>query len=392
MLQLYSGEMMKIAYDLRRIANVGIGRYMETLVETVLKIAPQHQYLLILTPETIDRFSMSDNVSRIHAQSKYYSLSEQLEIPKLLKHHHIDLLHAPHFVIPVNKPCPIIVTIHDAIHLVYPQDIRSRIGRIYASLMMQAAIRVADKIITVSEYSKRDLVRLAGADPKKIRVISPFLTTALNKQRDPKILRTIRDRYGIKRDYILYMGIVRERKNHIGLIRSFAQLIGQGRDLELVISGPIDSEKSIIYEIAQTLNVSDRLVITGFVPESDMASLYSGATIYACPSLYEGFGYTPLEAMACGVPVVCHEGTSLPEVCGDAALYADARQPVQFADALLKVLDDNNMRMLLIQRGYENVQRFSASNSVTAILDLYAEVQSESADASLAHKSRGITD
>jgi len=365
---------LKIAYDLRRIMNVGIGRYMETLVTSVVEAAPQHDYLLILPRGSKHLAHLPARVQRVYARSDYYSISEQFELPSILKKHEVDLLHAPHFVVPLRKTCATVSTIHDVIHLVYPQDIKSPLGRIYARLMMQAALRVSDKVVTVSEYSKQDIVRRAGGDAKKIDVIFPFLAAGLTKVTDLAALQAVRDHYGIRRNYILYMGILRERKNHAGLLRAFAKLIERGYDLDVVISGPIAPTESSLDGLVKELALEGRVIIAGFVPEEEIAALYSGASIYACPSLYEGFGYTPLEAMACGTPVVCHEGTSLPEVCGDAALYCDARNPDEFATTLAQVLDNADLRNSLIERGLNNIQRYSAQDSSSAILQLYSSL------------------
>jgi glycosyltransferase involved in cell wall biosynthesis len=345
---------------------------METLVESVVEAAPHHEYLLIMPQGSKHLAQLPERVQRVYARSDYYSISEQFELHSLLKKHKVDLLHSPHFVVPLRKICATVCTIHDVIHLVYPQDIKSPVGRIYARWMMKAALRVSDKIITDSEYSKQDIISRAGGDPEKISVIFPFLAKGFSRVSDPAILQAVRDRYGIRRNYILYTGILRERKNHIGLLRAFAKLIAQGHDLDLVISGPIDPTENGLNGMAKELGLEERVVIAGFVPEAEISALYSGATIYACPSLYEGFGFTPLEAMACGAPVVCHNGTSLPEVCGDAALYSDARNPDEFARSLARVLEDSELREAMVERGFKNIQRYTARDSVDATLTLYS--------------------
>lgn len=375
---------MKIAYDLRRIANPGIGRYMKTLVEATVELSPENEYLLIMAPNTDHLVNTGESVRRIYARSKYYSISEQAELPMLLRKHGVDILHAPHFVVPVIRTCMTVATIHDAIHLIYPQDISSPVGRVYARIMMHLATNIADRVITVSEYSKTDLIRLLGAKPSKITVIPPFFQSNISTVTSSDEIDAVRRRYGISRDYILYMGIFKQRKNHEGLLRAFAELIRQGIDIELVISGPIKEGKAKLSRIAEDLGIANRLVFSGFVKEEDMAALYSGAAVYACPSLYEGFGFTPLEAMACGVPVVCHNGTSLPEVCGEAALYGDARQPLQFAEALRKALEDSELRQRLKRLGYENARRFTATRSAAATMDLYLEMYKSGRKVSLA--------
>jgi glycosyltransferase involved in cell wall biosynthesis len=369
---------MRIAYDVRRIANPGIGRYMRGLVKAMVGLAPEHEYLVIMAPGTHHLLDADPSVRRINARSGYYSISEQLELPALLRKHNVDILHAPHFVVPAHKACATVVTIHDAIHLVYPQDIGSRVGRVYASWMMRLAASVADRIVTVSEFSKTDLIRFLGAVPEKITVIAAFLEEGMVGVQDRVAIEAIRKRYGIRREYILYAGIYKKRKNHVGLLTAFAELTRQGLDLDLVISGPIAEGKSELTKISHHLGIADRVLFPGFIPEQDMPGLYSGAAVYACPSLYEGFGFTPLEAMSCGVPVVCHNGTSLPEVCGNAALFSDAQRPEMFAHALRQALEDSELRARMIKLGYENARRFSPARSAGATMDLYLELHSSS--------------
>jgi len=268
------------------------------------------------------------------------------------------------------------VTIHDVLPLLdlNPRDIASRPGRIYARWMIKQATRVADRVITGSEHSKMEIVRLLGTAPDKIVVIPYSLDRRISPVVQQAKIDATRSHFGIRRDYILYTGIFKERKNHAGLLRAFAELCKQGFDLDLVIAGPLEEGRVLLSKMAQELNVADRLIMPGFVEDRDMSALYAGAAVYACPSLYEGFGFTPLEAMACGVPVVCHNGTSLPEVCGEAAHYCDARNPAMFAAALRQVLEDSDLRARLRKLGAENIKRFSSERAALATIDVYNEL------------------
>src|SRR5258708_30257193 len=150
----------KIAFDLRRIKNPGIGRYMKCLVEALLAREPEHEYLLIMLPGTEEMIAVSGkHVEKLSSKLKYYSIREQLELPKILRVHGVDLLHSPHFMLPLRRSCPSVVTIHDVIYLACKEDLPSRLGRLYYRGMMAAAVRVADRIITDSEFSKRDIMR-----------------------------------------------------------------------------------------------------------------------------------------------------------------------------------------------------------------------------------------
>jgi glycosyltransferase involved in cell wall biosynthesis len=367
---------MKIAFDLRRIANPGIGRYMKCLVEEILSLGTTHQFLLIMPPGQADVIDAPVvGVERLISSAKYYSLREQIELPRILRRYHVDLLHSPHFLLPLVRPCPAIVTIHDVIYLACREDLPSRFGRLYYHAMTAAAVRLAKRVIADSEFSKRDIVRYLGADPVKIEVIYPGVSRDFQPVNDPRELRAVWDRCDIKREYVLYTGIYKPRKNHAGLLRAFQRFLALGGDADLVIAGPLHEGEPLLLRLAGELGISARLKLTGFVNDSELRALYSGARLYACPSLYEGFGFTVLEAMACGAPVVCSSETSLPEVAGDAAYYSNARDPKQFGEALFRVFKDSALRAALIAKGTENLRRFCWERAAAQTLRVYEHPQ-----------------
>lgn len=365
---------MKIAFDLRRIKNLGIGRYMKCLVEAILAEEPQGDYLLILPPDAEDIINVGGSRAKtITSGLKYYSIQEQIGLPKLLRDHRVDLLHAPHFMLPLVRPCPSVVTIHDVIGLAWKEDLRSRIGRVYYSWMMSAAVRLADRIITDSNFSRDDIVRLLGVNPERIKVIYPGIGSDFQPVTDEVQLRNIRAKHRIENDYIVYAGIYKPRKNHAALLRAFRSFLSNGRDANLVLVGPLKEGEQDLRQLANELGISDKVIYTGFVDDAELRALYSAATVYACPSLYEGFGFTVLEAMACGTPVVCARETSLPEVAGDAALYADPRNAEEFGQALHDVFTDPSLRHTLIEKGRRNLQRFSWPNTARETLSVYQD-------------------
>lgn len=367
---------MKIAFDLRGINKPGIGRYMKSLAEGAIVRAPEHEYLLLMPENAVDRIDVpfSSHVQKIAPPLKYYSFREQLEIPCILRREKVDLLHSPHFNLPLMRVCPAVVTIHDVIYLLFPEELPSRIGRMYYRAMISASVRLADRIITVSEFSKQEIVRVLHADPAKIQVIPSGIARTFQKVTELRRLQSVRERYGIERNYILYAGIYRRRKNHAGLLRAFREFIRQGHRAQLVVAGPLGEGENDLRCLAAELEISNHMVITGFVTESDLLALYSGARVYACPSLYEGFGFTVLEAMACGVPVVCSAEASLPEVAGEGAIYANPRIPEEFANALARAFGNDTLRAELIQRGSCNLERFNWNTAVAETLEIYYSV------------------
>ncbi|HEX7288696.1 MAG TPA: glycosyltransferase family 1 protein [Candidatus Angelobacter sp.] len=366
---------MKIAFDLRRIKNPGIGRYMKCLVEAVVARAPEHEYLLILPPDANGILHCPHGrVQEIVSSVKYYSLREQIELPRILRRYKIDLLHSPHFNMPLASPCPVIATLHDVIYLACPEDLPSRLGRGYYRVMMEAAVRRADRIITVSEFSRREILRYLNAGNAEVEVIHSGVDPLFTVLTDPGQVRRVLERHGITTDYVLYAGIYKPRKNHAGLIRAFACFLAKGAKGQLVIAGALGEGERELRALATELGIASRVVLTGFVDDCELRALYSGASAYACPSLYEGFGFTVLEAMACGAPVVSSPETSLPEVAGEAALYADARDAEEFGAALYRVFTDQTLRERLIPAGRTNLQRFNWADAAERTVRVYEHV------------------
>lgn len=357
---------------------------MKCLVDTMLKEESNHEFVLLLPPvaKGIPCWRGS-NVKVLVPRAGYYSVAEQIELPRILREQKVDLLHSPHFMIPLVQVCPAVVTIHDVIYLACREDLKSRLGRTYYSLMMRASARLSKRIITDSVFSKNEIVRYLGVDPEKVSVIYPAVDDDLQRSIEPSVLERVRVKHRIRSAYILYTGIYKQRKNHAGLLRSFKAFVVKGGDAQLVIAGPIGEGERELRELAMELDISGDLVLTGFVDDNELAALYSGARVYACPSMYEGFGFTVLEAMACGVPVVSSNAASLPEVAGDGALYADARNAQDFGEAMYRAFTDNTLREQLARRGFENLRRFTWSRTANRCMEIYEQVLAITAPSAL---------
>lgn len=363
---------MKIAFDLRRIGNPGIGRYMKCLAESVIAQAPEHEYLLILPPQG-ERLVHAPGAQKFCTRLKYYSVREQFELPRILSRHKVDLLHSPHFLLPLVRPCPAVATIHDVIYMACPEDLPSFAGRLYYRTMMNACSRMATRIITDSKHSKSEITRYLHADPAKIEVVYPAVDSFFQSPAAAEHISSMRSRFGIDRDYIVCVGIYKPRKNHAGLLKAFQHLLKSGIQSQLVIAGPMGEGKPVLQRLAAELGVAGHVVFTGFVNDADLRALYSGAGVCVCPSLYEGFGFTVLEAMACGAPVVCSSATSLPEVAGKAALYFDPHKPEEMAARLRRVFYDDGLRAALIADGRSNLLRFNWAETARQTLTVYQQ-------------------
>lgn len=305
-------------------------------------------------------------------------LWEQRVFPHAAEQMGADLLHIPHFATPLSQPLPTVVTIHDMIPFRMPLYMTSAAVRAYHALVSRASRRAA-RILTVSEYSRQEIQELLGVPKEQIRVVLEAAGEQFHPSDDPQALAEARERYGLGPRYVLYVGGFDARKNVEGLVRAFAQLVAENAanenaasdnadsdntdsDLQLMIAGDTSRLGRATYPdwrpLAQQLGVMER-ICTGPVTDADLPLLYSGAAVFVFPSLYEGFGLNPLEAMACGAPVICSNRTSLPEVVGDAGILVDPTEPAALAAALNTVLQDANLRAQLRARGLERAAQFS---------------------------------
>jgi glycosyltransferase involved in cell wall biosynthesis len=288
---------------------------------------------------------------------------EQVGIVRAGMREKVDLLHCPYWTNPVWSPWPTVVTVHDVIQFVLPEYKWRKISRLYFALV-SAGARRADAVITVSECSKHDIVKLLGLAPDRIHVIGNAVDASLYPVRDAWLLAGVRERYGIGPRFIMYFGGFDLRKNVPRIIEAYKRLPETiRREYQLVLAGRYQHLGHPLYpdprETVRRLGLDGSVVFTGQIREQDKAPLYSAATVFAFPSLYEGFGMPVLEAMACGTPVVTSNVSALPEVAGDASLLVDPYEPRAIADGLEELLESQARREELSRRGLERARRFT---------------------------------
>jgi len=270
-----------------------------------------------------------------------------------------DLLFVPAHVLPIVHPRRGVVTVHDLGYLYYPEAHRL-LDRLYLDLSTRYNARAATHLVADSSATKRDLIERYGTDPDKITVVYPGYDDAtFQPVRDKEAIETVKVRYDIAGDYVLFVGTLQPRKNLIRLIRAFSNLQSPISNLQLVIAGKKGWLYEEIFRQVEELGLEGRVVFTGYIAADDLPALLSGARLFAFPSLYEGFGLPVLEALACGTPVVCSNVSSLPEVAGDAAVLVDPLDVEGLAAALERILGDEELRAELIERGFEQARRFS---------------------------------
>jgi glycosyltransferase involved in cell wall biosynthesis len=306
--------------------------------------------------------------------SAHYSVAEQWRIPLALRQTRVDLFHAPHYVVPRLVGCPYVVTIHDCIHLRFPQYLPHRLAPLYARTMMHVAARGARRVLTVSQASKVDILHYLKIPADRVEVIYNAPDARLTAPPAPDEIARTRDRYLLTSPFILYTGNIKPHKNLDRLIEAYAELRRRGiEDHKLLIIGDEVSKYPNLRRLVHRFQLHQHVRFLGFVPDATLAALYRLAAVFVFPSLYEGFGLPPLEAMAAGVPVITSNVSSLPEVVGDAALLIDPMDTGSIADALARVLGDPILRGDLIRRGQARAATFSWDRSAARVHEVYRE-------------------
>ena len=367
---------MRIAIDLRKLHDYGIGTYVRNLVTGLARQRDDAQYVLLCRPDDLDFVRMlGPRFEAVVDRSGNYSAREQITVPLALRRSRVDLFHAPHYVVPPFTSCPYVVTIHDCIHLRFPQYLPNRAAYYYARGMMTMAARRAQRVLTVSEASKDDILHFLRVPAEKVEVIYNALDERLASPPTPEEIGRVRDRFLLTDRFVLYTGNIKPHKNVDRLIEAFSILRRRGfEDVKLLIIGDEISKYQNLRRMVHRFQLHQKVRFLGFVPDATLSALYRLASVFVFPSLYEGFGLPPLEAMAAGTPVITSNVSSLPEVVGDAALLIDPMDAGAIAEAMARVLTDEALRAGLIARGHERVKTFSWTRSIARVREVYAEL------------------
>lgn len=360
---------MKIGFDARMIDHPGIGRYIKCLLEKLVSNDKGDLFVLFGDPEKLKELASSGNVRIVEWTAPIYSIKEQTNLPYAKES--LDVLHVPHFNVPLLYRGKMVVTIHDLIYLLLPQAVNSFAARLYARFMVSAAIRKASRVIAVSAHTKKDLVKIFGKrKEEKISVVYEASDGYMEKVEDEAELETIRKKYDLSDKYILYVGSVKPHKNIVTLIEAFSRLRRFDIPHQLVIAGRWDSKED---DLKKAIDANNRIKYIGEVPHEDLPGLYSAATVLVQISLYEGFGLTVLEAMKCGTPVIISANSSLPEVAGHAAMLVSPLNIGQIRDTLYNVLVNKGLREGMINLGYQREGNFSWLKTAAETRQIYRQ-------------------
>lgn len=378
---------MRIIVDARKAADYGIGTYIRRLGEACARLSPTDEFVFLgAAPEQanapLDTVANSDQVARPTGSniswyantSANYGVSELLSVSWQVRSLEGNVFHAPHYVYPLMLPCPGVVTIHDCIHLRFPRQLPNPAAGLYARFMLRRAVRAADRVIAVSEATRADLIELVDCDSSKIEVIpdgcDPFFLEPVEQQE----LAEVRHKYGLDRPFLLSVGNIKPHKNLKRLIQAFGRLRDDYPDLELVIAGGRLEDHPELEAVCRDCDVEERVRSLGFLPKGDLRGVYNLARIFVFPSLYEGFGLPPLEAMACGTPVVASRSSAIPDVVGRAGLLVNPFRVDSIAAAIRTLLENEALRKALGMQGRHRARTFDWDETARRVLDVYRSV------------------
>jgi len=358
---------MKIGIDARFYQEAGIGRYIRNLIKNLALLDRKNEYFIFLLDKDFNKVNLPENFHKVRANFGWYGLQEQIRLPRLLDKYDLDLIHFPHFNIPIFYRGKFVVTIHDLIHQHFNMQRATTHGSLSYKLkqlgykkVFQHAIKKSSKILVPSQFVKGQLVSGWNVDSDKI-VVTPEAV-------DDKIFSIKRKvKRGVPSPYIFYLGNAHPHKNVEGLIKAYLLLKKKNPNLNLVLSG----QDHYFWERVKIENQQPGIIYTGYVTDEEAIALLKSADVYVQPSFEEGFGLPLLEAFAVGTPVVSSNAGSLPEVGGEASLYFNPYSVDDMADIIAKVLGSEDLQKNLTRKGLERVKQFSWEKLAKQTLQIY---------------------
>jgi glycosyltransferase involved in cell wall biosynthesis len=340
----------------------GFGFYVKNLVENLKKVDSENEYFLI-APEEEKDFSTPQRF-----------IWDQFSFPKKATKAKVDVLHQPCFSAPIFYSGKVILTIHDLISHYFPQNMPSG-SRLYFSKWMPLTYNKASKIIAISENTKKDIISLLKIPKEKIVVIHSAVGDEFKLIDDKIKIAEIKKKYKTGEHFILDVGTLEPRKNLPFLVRAYNLALKEGKiSHNLILTGKKGWYYENLFELIKELKLEDKVILPGYVPDADLPYLYNAADLFCFPSLYEGFGFPPLEALSCGTPVIAANNSSIPEVVGDAGILLDIDKEEKWAENMVKVLTDDNLASQLRQKGLIQAQKFSWAKTARETIKVYEEV------------------
>ena len=351
---------MRIGIDARLVyySQAGITQYTLRLIQGLAEIERENEFIILQSRKDKHIIVDQPNFKRVSLWTPSHHRLEQVALRLEISRLGLDVLHSPDFIPPFRRNCKSIITIHDLAFLLYPHFLTKESARYYGQI--DQAVKRTDHIIAVSESTRQDIIRLLGVPEHKITVIYESANPIYRPVNDQEALEQTKRKHHITGDFILFVSTIEPRKNLPTLLKAYRQLLDSYKDnVRLAVVGRRGWLSEEVFALLEELKLTNDVLFLGRVSVEDLLHLYNAAQLLVQPSFYEGFGLPPLEAMACGTPVVVSNVSSLPEVVGDAALLVDPDDVSELAVAIWRVLTDEALRADLIAKGLKRAQCFS---------------------------------
>ncbi|MCK4352412.1 glycosyltransferase family 4 protein [candidate division WOR-3 bacterium] len=377
---------MRIGIDARGIYKEldGIGRFGINLLRELAHLDSFNEYIVYKNPEMNSSIVSKPNFTERIINIPRFTIKEQVVLPEIFKKDKLDIFHCLHNVLPVFYYGKSIVTIYDIMTIAFPWFyeafplIKRYIGFFYFKLSVGLSAKKASKVIVTSKYTKKEVMRYLNLEREKVKICSAAVDKVFKPINDNNLLNNVLEKYKISESFILYTGNFKPYKNLKRIIKAYDLLLKRRRPLpKLVIGGYDKKYEKPIKEFVMKNGLEEEIVFTGYIERNDLPLLMNQALFFVFPSIYEGFGLPPLEAMACGTPVITSNTSSLPEVVGDAAVLVNPYNIKEIADAIENVLTNKKLREKLISKGLERVKLFSWEKCAKETLKVYEEVYNE---------------
>jgi glycosyltransferase involved in cell wall biosynthesis len=369
---------MRIAIDIRKINEFGVGTYIWNLVRNLGAVDTVNEYLLIGSERSYQELGqLPPNFSPLLQPEGRSIWRDQWVLPMALRRHEVDVVHVTHHDSVIAVPSKLVVTIHDCVHVLFPAENLSRFRNYRTLLHTKRVVNRANQVIAVSNSTKHDLINLFDIRPGKINVIHNALDNRFTLMTASETPGQVLEKYQLKDPFVLYSGRIRPHKNLHRLIEAFAVLkneLGDHptlRNLKLIIIGDELSQHQYLRLTVIRSGVQQDVRFFGFVPYPVLRVFYKSAALFAFPSLYEGFGLPPLEAMANGTAVLASNTSSLPEVLQDAALLVNPENVFEIARGMKTILLDETVRQRLVEKGALLVPKYSWESAAKRVVETY---------------------
>jgi glycosyltransferase involved in cell wall biosynthesis len=366
----------RIGIDARKLKDYGIGSYIQNLLESLGKLPESSAYRFRVYARQSDADAvpkLPGHFEVVHDDSPGYSLAELTRLPWRLLRDRLDLFHATHYVLPPLWRTRAVVTIHDIIHLLYPEFLPSRAAHAYARFMIRRALKRADRIVTVSFNTRRDLVDYFAIPAARIEVIYNGVSPRFGPAVSPEEKRRVAAKLGISSPYLLFLGGEKPHKNVQNVVRAFGKARREHALAQaLVLAGPLPQNPARLEALISALDLSTAVFRPGVVDDEDLPALYAGADAFLYPTLYEGFGLPIVEAMASGTPVLTSSNSALQEIAGGHALLVDPMDVDAIAAGIVLLATDANARAEYSALGRKRALDFSWDRAARKTLEVYA--------------------